>query len=219
MIYAENILIFLVAPLVVGFFFLKGETKQFVGFFLIGTIVCLLCSYVNSFITMVTQTPADESVVRLTPIIEEIMKALPLFFYIAVFLPASESIWKVSIALGIGFATFENCCLVVSSGADNLSYMFVRGFSVGIMHILCSVSLGWALMMINTKRYLVGLCTFASLCICITYHSIYNLLVSSYGDWKVVGYFLPVITLFLVLMINSFLSVKNKRLKQKEART
>ncbi|MFI3313864.1 MAG: PrsW family glutamic-type intramembrane protease [Eubacteriales bacterium] len=201
MIYAENILIFLGAPLLIGLIMLKGETRRFIGFFLLGTVVCLLCSYINAFVTAVTNTDVTQSVIKLTPIVEEVMKALPLLFYIAVFLPKNDEILSSSLALGIGFATFENCCLVTISGADSLSYALVRGFAAGTMHILCAAILGHALTLSNARRYLLPMGTFASVAIAITFHAIYNLLVSAEGTWKILGYFMPLVTATLFLFI------------------
>lgn len=201
MIYAENVLIFLVAPMAIGFFLMKGETKQFIGFFILGAVICLLCTYVNGFVTAVTGNFVEESVIRLTPVVEEVMKTLPLLFYVSVFLPKNHDIWRSTIALGIGFATFENCCHVILSGADDFSYMLIRGFAAGIMHVICSMIFGWSLTIIHTRRYLVALGVVATVCMCITYHAIYNLLVSSDGIWQMIGYALPMVTVGLVFCI------------------
>lgn len=200
MIYAENVLAFLVAPMIVGMFFLKGETKQFIGFFLMGVLVCLLCSYVNGFVTAVTGD-FEESVIRLTPIVEESIKALPLLFYFVVFRPSAKDLWRSAIALGIGFATYENCCHVILNGAESFSYMLVRGFAAGIMHVICAMILGRALIMLQTRQYILALGIFCAICMCIAYHSVYNLLVSSDGVWQMIGYFMPIVTVMCMLLV------------------
>ncbi len=200
MIYAENVLVFLVAPMTVGLFFLKGETRGFIAMFLVGAVACLLCTYVNTFVTALA-SDVEESVIRLTPIVEECMKALPLLFCFVVFQMNQDDIWKAAVSLGIGFATFENCCHVIMNGADSFSYMLIRGFAAGIMHVICAMIFGYSLMLLHTRRYILALGAFSAICMCITYHSIYNLLVSSYGTWQTLGYIMPLVTITIVLVI------------------
>ena len=211
MTYAENILIFLLAPLVIGFLLLKGETKRFIGFFLVGAVICLLSSYINSFIVGISGMPQTESLIKLTPVVEELMKAFPLLFYAIIFMPDNENIFKSAVAVGIGFATFENCCFIVGSGADNLSFVLIRGFAAGIVHILCAAGFGCGLSLMTTRKHLPWYGIFASLCISTTYHSIYNLLVSANGTAQTIGYFMPFITAVLVIVIKNIVTLKLTR--------
>lgn len=211
MTYAENILIFLVAPLVIGFFLLKGETKRFIGFFLTGAVICLFSSYINSFIAGISGMPQEEVLIKLTPMVEELMKALPVLFYVIVFMPNNESIFKSAIAVGLGFATFENCCFIVGNGAENLSFVLIRGFAAGIVHTLCAASLGCGLSLMNTRKHLPWYGAFASLCICITYHAIYNLLVSANGFWQRIGYIMPFAMAVMIIIVKNIVTLKMKR--------
>jgi RsiW-degrading membrane proteinase PrsW (M82 family) len=211
MTYAENILIVLIAPLVIGFFLLKGETKRFIGFFLAGTVICLLSSYINSFLAGISAMPQEEVMIKLTPMVEEVMKALPLLFYVIVFAPDNEHIFKAAIAVALGFATFENCCFVVGAGAENLSFVLTRGFAAGIVHTICGAAFGCGLSLMNTRKHLPGYGIFASLCLCITYHAIYNLVVSANGTWQRIGYFMPFITAVLVIVLKYIVSLIIKR--------
>ncbi len=202
MIYLENILIVLSAPFIIGLFLLKGETNQFIGFFLIGLITSFLSSYVNSFVALLFGMDPMEAVVKITPMIEELLKNIPLVFYMFIFMPKPENIFKLSVAIGIGFATFENCCYVVNNGADSFYFVLIRGFSAGIMHILCAVLLGFALSKLTISHkffYWVGIYT--SMGICITYHAIYNLLVSSQSNYQLIGYFMPIVTVCIVVTL------------------
>lgn len=179
MIYAENILIFLIAPFIVGMFLIKGESRRFIGFFLIGSVICLLSSYINSFLAGACTMTSTEAIIKITPMIEEIMKALPLLFYMIIFEPNKENIFKSAIATGIGFATFENCCYVVVEGANDPHFIFIRGFAVGIMHIFCAAILGFTLGFGDEQKHFSWIGVFASVSICISYHAIYNLMVSA----------------------------------------
>ncbi len=202
MIYLENILIFLSAPFFIGIFLLQGEARRFILFFLLGLIASFLSAYVNSFVVLIFNFDSMEAVIKITPMIEELLKSLPLIFYMIIFSPKSENIFKLSVAIGIGFATFENCCYVVNNGADTFYFVLIRGFSAGIMHILCAVLLGFALGKITISNkffYWVGIYT--SIAICITYHAIYNLLVSFQSNWQLIGYFMPIVTVAVIISI------------------
>ncbi|MFI3325381.1 MAG: PrsW family glutamic-type intramembrane protease [Clostridia bacterium] len=211
MIYAENILVFLVAPFIIGLFLLKGESRRFVAFFLVGSTVCLLSSYINSFIAGVCEMSSVDAIIKVTPMIEEVMKALPLLFYMIIFVPKKDNILMCSIATGIGFATFENCCYVVTQGADDFYFVLIRGFAVGIMHILCSLALGYSLGFGTRQKHFSWLGVFASVSICISYHAIYNLLVSGEGAWQFYGYFMPFVTAVVIIIIKNLMPIiKNK---------
>ncbi|MFI3172589.1 MAG: PrsW family glutamic-type intramembrane protease [Eubacteriales bacterium] len=211
MIYAENILVFLAAPFIIGLFLLKGDSRRFVGFFLIGSTVCLLSSYINSFIAGVYGMNVIDAIIKITPMIEEVMKALPLLFYMIIFIPKKENILMCSIATGIGFATFENCCYVVAHGADNFYFVLIRGFAVGIMHILCSLSLGYSLGLGSNQKHFSWIGVFTCISICISYHAIYNLLVTGEGAWQFYGYFMPFVTVVGIIIIKNLTTIiKNK---------
>lgn len=201
MIYAENILVLLVAPFFVGLFFLKREMKRFVGFFLIGAIICLLSSYINSFIAGLYGMPSIDAIIKITPVIEEVMKSLPLLFCMIIFTPKKEIIFHSAIALSIGFATFENCCYIVNHGAEDIYFILIRGFSVGTMHLLCGAMMGFALAFSISKKVISWIAIYASITLCISYHAIYNLIVSGGDHWQLYGYFLPFATVILLLII------------------
>ena len=46
-----------------------------------------------------------------------------------------------AVAIGAGFATFENCCYILTAGAESLPYILIRGMAVGVMHIVSILAL------------------------------------------------------------------------------
>ena len=82
MIYAENILICIAVPLVIALMFLRGGGRKFVVTFLLGMVVCLLSAYMSGFCQNVFDLSAEETSVFISPITEEIMKLLPIMFYL-----------------------------------------------------------------------------------------------------------------------------------------
>ena len=39
--------------------------------------------------------------------------------------------------VAVDFATMENACYLVSTGADNTIKLLIRGFCTGAMHVVC----------------------------------------------------------------------------------
>ena len=137
MIYSENILICITAPLLIAAIFLRGESRRFSVFFAVGMFICLLSAYISGFLEYAGVMDAKDIPLYLSPVVEESMKLLPLIFVLQVIQPPEDSLFLGAVALGTGFATFENCCYILTAGAENLAYILVRGLAVGVMHLVC----------------------------------------------------------------------------------
>ena len=206
MIYSENIFICLIAPLLIAAYMLKGEARRFIAFFIIGITVCLLSAHINNFFVSVmidngraTMTAA-QAIVRITPVCEEVLKALPVFLCIVLTAPKRETIIAVALAVGLGFATFENCCLIAQYGAHDFLYALLRGFAAGVTHTICAAILGYGLSMAYGHRRMVMPVSFALLCASSTYHAIYNFLTATRGAFQTAGYIMPVVTAVGILL-------------------
>ena len=191
MIYAENILLCVAVPLTLSLFFLRGSVRRFVLSFLTGMGVCLAAAYVSGFIHFAGGIGEGETAIFISPIVEEIMKLLPLLFVLFTFAPDDEAFLSVSIGVGVGFATFENCCYILASGADSFSYILIRGLAVGVMHIVSVAAVSFALTLARRFRMLSVAGIAGALSISMIFHALYNLLVSQPGVTSYVGYALP----------------------------
>ncbi|MBR0464101.1 MAG: PrsW family intramembrane metalloprotease [Clostridia bacterium] len=191
MIYSENILICIGAPLLVAAFFLRGQVRRFVSAFLAGMIICLLTGYINGFIHLVSGEALEETAVYISPVVEEIMKLLPLLFILLVFDPGEAELLQTAVAVGAGFATFENCCYILSSGVDSLIYTLVRGLAVGVMHIMSIMLLHLGMTIARRYRVLTATTIIGATALSIIFHGLYNLLVSQPGINMAIGYCLP----------------------------
>ena len=194
MIYAENILICIAVPLFVSLIFLTKSAKRFVGAFLTGMAICLISAYIGGFIDIVAAMPEGETAIFLSPIIEESMKFLPILFYLVIFSPGNQHLLQFAIGIGAGFATFENCCYILSSGADSLPYILIRGLSVGVMHIVCTFVLSMALILLRKFKAFSLAGVVGALSLSMTFHGLYNLLVSEPGLSSYIGYAIPLLS-------------------------
>ena len=200
MIYTENIFLCLAAPLIIAAFLIKGDTQRHIVFFTIGLGTCLLAAYINSFLVTAASgldfrsLDAAASAIQITPVSEEIMKAFPLLVYIALLKPDRRQIVSTAFAIGLGFATLENCCYLIQYGAADVGFVLIRGFSVGIMHAICAAVMGYGLAFAMGRKHLAFVFTVGLLSVAMTFHALYNLFVAGSGGWQALGYVLPVIT-------------------------
>jgi len=199
--YVENLFICIAVPLAISLFLLKGSARRFCMFLLSGMCVCLLSAYINSFLMAVTGMTVDETAIYITPISEEAMKLLPLLFYFLVFSPTEEQVLTAAVTVGVGFALFENCFYLLSGDAGDLTNILVRAFAVGVMHIVCTTADGHGLNLICRYRHLAAIGTLGIFSFVVTFHAIYNLLVSAAGISRQIGYALPLLTIFIFFLV------------------
>lgn len=194
MIYAENILLCIALPLAISMFFIQGELRRYLAAFLLGMVMCLISAYIGGFMNLVTGMGENDTSVFISPVIEELMKLMPLFFFMVMFAPKERTLTMLAVAIGSGFATFENCCYILTSGSENLTYVLIRGFVVGVMHIVSILAL--SVWFISAKRLNVfGFpAVVGGMSLAMIFHALYNLLVSEPGTSRIIGYLLPLFT-------------------------
>ena len=196
MIYAENILLCIAIPFIIAAVFSRGHSRRFIISFLVGMISCLIAAYISGFID--TVKGVDETALFISPIVEEIMKMLPLIFYLFMFEPEDNELIMTAIGIGTGFATYENCCYILTMGAGKISYIIIRGMAVGVMHIVSIIAFIIGLTIARRFKLLSVASIVGALSLSMTFHGLYNLLVSEPGITTYIGYALPVVTALLM---------------------
>ncbi len=192
MIYIENIYLCLMAPLLVACFCSGGENRKSLIFVLAGMTACLFSAYINMFFAQIYGTDYLTATLEIAPLIEEVVKLLPILFYLLIFEPKTKAAYAAVLMIAIGFATFENICYLVEHGTNNLSYLLIRGFGAGAMHIVCGVIVGYGLFFTWENRWLKIIGTFGVLCIAVTFHGEYNLLMNGDQLAQILGAMMPV---------------------------
>lgn len=197
MIYLENIFVCLAGPLLITTLVVGGKLRLCFTFTAVGMGVCLLAAYINTFYAQLYHADAMTAAVEIAPVVEEILKLLPVLFFIVIFEPNLNDAGIAIICLSVGFATFENTCFLIETGTSNLSYLIVRGFAVGSMHIVCGAIVGYGMLHIWRYPWLKLAGTMGLLCAAITFHAIYNLMVSVNGPLRYFGYLLPIFAILV----------------------
>ena len=191
--YIENIFLCMVSPLLVAALCMGRRQLRFFLFCMAGMGVCLLSAYINTFLAAVCQADALAATAEIAPVVEEMMKLLPLVFYLLVFEPEGDKIKAAAITVALAFATFENVCYLIQNGADRFSFIFFRGFGTGAMHVLCGLIVGGGLAYTWRRTWLKVAGTCGLLGAAITLHAIYNLLIAYGGAAQHIAYALPVL--------------------------
>ena len=189
---------------------IEKKSRQPITFVLIGIFVSVFAAEVNGLLRNVLPMDIFEITIIVTPITEEILKAVPILVYATALSAKKEKLFTAAMAVGIGFAVLENAFYLLNDASFGMIDAVIRAFGAGLMHGMCTllVGVGISFAKKRSKIFVVG--TFALLSTAITYHGIYNMLVQS--DFEVVGFLLPMATYIPFFVWR----IKNLRKKQQQ---
>ena len=195
MTYIENVFICMASPLLIAALCMGKRQTKFFLFCLVGMGACLLSAYINTFFAALYGADNLAATAEIAPVVEEVMKLLPLLFYLLVFEPKAEQIRITAVMVALSFATFENICYLIQNGAGHFSFIFFRGIGTGAMHVICGAIVGGGLAYVWQRTWLKIAGTCGLLGAAITLHAIYNLLIAYGGAVQYTAYLLPVVIL------------------------
>ena len=199
----------LVAPLALMALMLRKRSRLLVGYMLIGIFVSLFVSELNTFLLEWCGGDTLYVTTTITPISEEIVKALPILFYAIVFSDDRDRVLPIAFATGVGFAMFENMVILVQNvEAVTVGWAIIRGFATALMHAVCTVVVGYGICFVKKRKKLFVSGIFALLALAMIYHGIFNMLVQS--DYQYLGYFMPAVT-YIPILILHFQYYKRKK--------
>ena len=210
----ENVIYLLfvciVAPLVLMLALLESKSRRTVGFMIIGMFLCVFVSEINGLLNNILGMDIYYVTTSVTPIVEEVVKAFPILLYAFLFSDDRYELMSLAIAVGIGFAVLESSYILVGS-VDNFSLFtaVVRGFGTGLMHGICTATVGAGMSYVHKKKKLFYTGTFALLVTAIIYHAIYNALVQS--AYSYIGYFMPIVTYIPIVYFGTKISEEKKK--------
>ena len=189
---------------------IEKKARQPIIFVLIGIFVSVFAAEVNGLLRTLLPMSAFEVTIIVTPITEEILKALPVLVFAIVLDAKKEALFTAAMAVGIGFAVLENAYYLLNDASFNMIDAIIRAFGAGLMHGMCTLLIGVGISFVKKKSKIFVVGTFALLSTAITYHGIYNMLVQS--DYRAVGFLLPISTYipFVVWRMNKKKTIKSK---------
>ena len=200
MIYAENILLCITVPMLLSLLFVRGSARRFVMASIGGMIACLLAAYISGYLYLITGLTRTDVSIFLSPMVEETLKFIPPIFILLIMSPTDRNLLLIAVGIGVGFATFENCCYLLSEGASSLTLILIRGLAVGVMHTISMATLSMALSAARRLEALTAPAIFGALSLSVVFHGLYNLLVSEPGVTSYIGYLLPLVSAGLLYL-------------------
>ena len=171
---------------------IEKKARLPIVFVLAGIFISVFAAELNGVLRQMLPLNNYELTIIVTPMTEEVLKALPVLFYALLISDKKERLFTASMATGIGFAVLENAYYLLTSHHWNVLDAVARAFGTGLMHGMCTLLVGVGIIFVKKKRKIFWVGTFALLSTAITYHGIYNMLVQS--QYEIIGYLLPIST-------------------------
>ena len=199
----ENIFICLAAPFLLAALGTNTGSRKNCLFIVLGFVCCIISAYLNTFFSAIYGAQGITAVLEISPVIEETVKFIPLLFGLIVFEIEPREGNNVIFNIAVGFSTFEYICFLLENGTDNLFYLFVRGFSTGAMHITCAFIIGYGLRVFRRPAALRAAGIFGLLCVAITFHATFNMLMKTDGIIKQLGYAIPIVSCIILLLLKA----------------
>ena len=179
---------------------MEKKARGVVIFMIVGIFSCLFVSELNTILLKAFHNQMYYVTTTITPVSEEIVKALPVLYYAIVVSDDRRTLISHAYAVGVGFALLENIVILVQNISDvSIFWALVRGFGSGLVHGLCTVMVGYGISYIKKRRKLFVCGTFALLSTAVIYHATYNLLVQS--KFQYAGILLPIITYIPMILL------------------
>ena len=208
-------------PFLLGIPIVRKDTRLVLLFTFIGMCCCLFISEINTLIyKAISESGIDDPyymTTNITPLTEELIKALPILLF-ALFISAErQTLLTIAFMTGLGFALLENSTILVQTaikqGSVDILWALIRTLGAGLLHSLCTTSVGVGISFIRDQKKIFLCGSFALLSQAIVYHSIYNSLIQS--EYKYFGAALPMATYLAVIVV--LLIMYRKKEKQKKA--
>lgn len=190
MIYILFVCIFF--PILLMALLVEKKARHPIIFVLVGIFISVLASEINGILLRLLNIDFFRFTTTVTPIAEEILKALPVLLYAIIVSDKRERLFTASMATGIGFAVIENAYFILNHSNFNMLDAIIRAFGSGLMHGMCTLLVGVGISFVKVRRKLFAVGSFSLLSAAITYHGIYNMLIQS--DFEIIGALLPIAT-------------------------
>jgi RsiW-degrading membrane proteinase PrsW (M82 family) len=192
-------------PLFFLMIFLEGGQRRILAFLIWGLTAAVISYTINSGLYPVVAGTSVLTDVTIAPVIEEFVKALPLF----VLLPLigqrySKELLVLAMASGFGFAILENYVYISNvalGGAGVIAYVVVRGITTSVLHGSLTAIIGYGIFLTHgfERRSLPSI-LFGLYTVAVIIHALYNLMVGHSESGRLLAIGLPLL-LFVLLLI------------------
>ncbi|MEE1050054.1 MAG: PrsW family glutamic-type intramembrane protease, partial [Clostridia bacterium] len=129
-------------PLLLMALLMEKKARLPILFMIIGIFVSVFASEVNGLLSNLLSMDTYSMTVIVTPVSEELLKALPVLYYAVVISDKRERLFTASMAIGIGFALLENAYFLLNSDNFTIIIAIIRAFGAGLVHGMCTLLVG-----------------------------------------------------------------------------
>ena len=179
-------------PIMLMAMIVEKKARLPIVFVLVGIFISVFASEVNGLLVNALEMDIYGITTIVTPVTEEILKALPILYYAIVISDKREKLFTAAMATGVGFAILENAFYLLNYPNFTMPSAIIRAFGAGLMHGMCTLLVGVGISFVKKKSKLFAVGTFGLLSTAIVYHGIYNILIQS--EYSIVGALLPIAT-------------------------
>lgn len=179
-------------PILLMALLMEKKARLPIAFMLFGIFISVFASEVNGLLAQTLSMDLYSITIVVTPMTEELLKALPILYYAVIISDKKEKLFTASMSTGVGFAILENAYYLLNYPNFTMLSAVIRAFGAGLMHGMCTLLVGVGISFVKKKKKLFAVGTFGLLSTAIVYHGIYNILIQS--EYSMVGAFLPIAT-------------------------
>ena len=194
-------------PILLMALLMEKRARLPIMFMLFGIFVSVFASEVNGLLVQMLPMDIYNITVVVTPMSEELLKAMPILYYAVVISDKKEKLFTASMATGVGFAILENAYYLLNYPNFTMISAVIRAFGAGLMHGMCTLLVGVGISFVKKRRKLFVVGTFGLLSTAIVYHGIYNILIQS--KYSMAGALLPIATYIPFLIWRLRIKYKN----------
>jgi RsiW-degrading membrane proteinase PrsW (M82 family) len=184
----EAVYVGTLAPLLFLLLVLKEENRRLILFLLWGLTAALAAYYLNAILRDALRISTEEESRRVAPVVEELLKAAPLFLYL--FSRKSDRSYEAvrnGLAVGIGFSILENVAYLTVSAPHGLRSVFgfivLRSLSACLFHGAATALTGYVVRQMRLYRLGSPLLALGVLATAIMSHGIFNAIASIPSAW------------------------------------
>ena len=185
------IFICIAMPLIPMLFVLPDRrSRLMLGYMLLGSAICLIAGEVNYYLLGLFKGDMLYVTTTITPISEELLKALPVLYFAALFSDKRDTLLSISFALGVGFAILENAVILLQHPETiSVTWALARVIGAALMHGACTSAVGMGMSYVKKRKKLFFCGTFALLIGAVIIHASFNVLVQS--EYRIAAFILP----------------------------
>ncbi|MBQ4487236.1 MAG: PrsW family intramembrane metalloprotease [Oscillospiraceae bacterium] len=184
------------------------RSRLILGYMITGAVICLVAGQINTLLLHAFGNDMDYVTTTITPISEELLKAIPILYFALIFSDDRDTLLSISFALGIGFAVLENATILTQYiKSVTISWALARVIGAALMHGACTACVGMGMSYIRKRRKLFYSGTFALLITAIIFHATFNVLVQS--EYRAAALILPSMVYIPVVIMTMIRNRKN----------